>query len=208
MMTDSLDRLDRSLTLLVNGLHSPLTDSIWIFFSDRFLQIPVYLLMLALLLSRLGWKKTLFALAGIALCILLCDRTAELVKYSVARLRPCHDDEMIAGGLRVLEGKGHLYGFFSAHAANCFGVASFVCVCLTAYPRGLCPADKRGGNGKFIVLIFVWAALVSLSRVFVGKHFLGDVLTGTFVGLVYGLILGKLAAGINRRSGSFGKERR
>ena len=41
----------------------------------------------------------------------------------------------------------------------------------------------------------VWAALVSLSRVFLGRHFLGDILVGAAVGL----LLGYLFALIYRR---------
>ena len=41
--------------------------------------------------------------------------------------------------------------------------------------------------------MFTGAALVGISRIFVGKHYLGDVLVGTIVGLAFGLAMGWLA---------------
>ena len=67
----------------------------------------------------------------------------------------------------------HPYGFFSAHAANAmaFAVAS-----AKFLKRGTLP-------------LCLWAVLVGLSRIFVGKHFLGDVLIGFIVGAIFALII-------------------
>jgi undecaprenyl-diphosphatase len=42
--------------------------------------------------------------------------------------------------------------------------------------------------------MFTWAALVAISRIFVGKHYLGDVIVGTLVGLIIGYTLGVIAS--------------
>ena len=34
------------------------------------------------------------------------------------RLRPCWDQNMVDGGLHILEGKGNLYGFYSEDAGR------------------------------------------------------------------------------------------
>lgn len=180
-----LHHLDQHLTLDLNSLHCPFTDTVWILFSDKKVWYLMYAVLAVLLFVRAGWKKALVVLLSVALTVLACDQFANLIKDSVARLRPVWDNWMVAGGLHRLEGRGNFYGFFSAHAANSFGVA--VCVLM-----GFKGADKRGNYRGLAWLLFSWAALVSISRVFVGKHFLGDVLVGTAVGLLFGWIIGKI----------------
>lgn len=180
-----LHHLDQHLTLALNSLHCPFTDAVWILFSDKKVWYVMYAVLAVLLFVRAGWKKALVVLLSVALTVLACDQFANLIKDSVARLRPVWDNWMVAGGLHRLEGRGNFYGFFSAHAANSFGVA--MCVLM-----GFKGADKRGNYNGLAWLLFVWAALVSISRVFVGKHFLGDVLVGTSVGLLFGWIIGKI----------------
>ena len=130
------------------------------------------------------------------LTILACDQTAELFKYSVGRLRPCYNLSMVEGGLRILEGRGHLFGFFSAHAADSFGVAA----CL-----GGCMLMKAKGKGRLplVAMLFIWALLVSVSRVFLGKHFVGDVLTGALIGMTYGFIASRMAIFLSKRLAFF-----
>ena len=182
----SIREIDESVTLAVNGLHTALSDQFWHFMSDKKVWIPFYLILITLLLYRLGWKKTVLAVFCTALTILACDQTAELFKYSVGRLRPCYNLDMVEGGLRILEGRGHLFGFFSAHAADSFGLAACLGGCMLM-------KDKGKGRGPFVATLFIWALLVSTSRVFLGKHFVGDVLTGALIGMTYGFIASRMA---------------
>ena len=62
-----------------------------------------------------------------------------------------------------------------------------------------------GSRGSYLTLIlrkyykkiawvmFVWAALVAYSRIYMGVHYPGDVLVGAAVGAVIGLVLGTIA---------------
>ncbi|MBR4826563.1 MAG: phosphatase PAP2 family protein, partial [Bacteroidales bacterium] len=117
-------------------------------------------------------------------CVLACDQLGNLVKDAVARLRPCEDQDMLARGLRMLEGPGGLYGFYSAHAANAMGFA----VCSKMGFSN----DRSRRYRIYGICITLWALLVGISRVFVGKHFLGDVLAGFAVGLLFGWLCGAL----------------
>ena len=92
---------------------------------------------------------------------------------------------MLFGGLHVLENRGSFFGFFSAHAANAFGLA----MCSTVLFR----YDKNHSYKAFIIMIFTWAALLSLSRIFVGKHYFGDITVGAMIGCIYGLIVAMAA---------------
>ena len=195
----SIREIDENVTLAVNGLHTALSDQFWHFMSDKKVWIPFYLILVAMLLHRLGWKKTLLAVLCTGLTILACDQTAELFKYSVGRLRPCYNLSMVEGGLRILEGRGHLFGFFSAHAADSFGVAA----CL-----GGCMLMKAKGKGRLplVAMLFIWALMVSVSRVFLGKHFVGDVLTGAVTGMAYGFLMSRIAIFISNRIAYFSED--
>ena len=186
MIPGVLEQLDKAITLAINNLPPPSTDSIWVFLSGTGEWIPLYVLVVALLVWRLGWKKGLVMILTTALCILFVDQFANLIKGAVARLRPACDPEMLERGLRVLipSGGKHSYGFFSAHAGNAMAFA--VCS-LKALQLGK-DAKQRPWKGlcsAYSVFIVIWAVLVGVSRILVGKHFLGDVLTGFAVGLLF-----------------------
>ncbi len=185
MLIDTLHHFDQAVTLAINGLHCPLTDSLWVFCSDKKVWFPFYLLTAVALIHRLGWKKALVVILSVVLTIVACDQTANLFKYAVGRLRPCYSTRMLAGGLHMLEGRGNFFGFFSAHAANTFGFA--LCAILGF------KNDPKTSYRRFNTGVLVWAGLVSLSRIFVAKHYLGDVLVGAAVGCGYGILFGLLA---------------
>ena len=184
-MAGAAEQLDRELTLALNGLNSPFSDVVWQIFSFRPLTFVIGGLIIVFLFVRLGWKKALIVLGCTLLCIGACDQLGNLVKEAVARLRPVHDPWMMEHGLHVLEEPGKLYGFFSAHAANAMGIA--VCSKLGFMN------DKTHNYRAYGALMVLWALLVGISRVFVGKHFLGDVLVGWLVGLAFGLLFGLLS---------------
>ncbi len=191
MSWQELHELDQQITLALNGLHCGISDSVMVFFSRIPVWIPMYVLVAGLLFWRIGWKKALIATASIALTFLLCDQLANLFKEGIARLRPCHDEFMVGEGLRILEGKGGLYGFFSGHSSNSFGFA----VSSSMAFRN----DKRLKYRGYSAWIFFWASMVSISRIFVGKHYVGDVITGIIIGTLLGLACGFAARWIMKK---------
>ena len=186
MFWNHVHQIDQQLTLTINSWHSAITDPIWAFFSDKIVWVPMYAAIIALLFWKLGWKKTLIVIAGIGLTFGFCDQFSNIIKYAVCRIRPVNDDFMIASGLHVLETGGG-YSFFSAHAANSFGLAASSLMGLRAYTGR--PWWKKG----YASWMFFWAAMVAISRIFVGKHYLGDVIVGSLVGLAAGMAFGILA---------------
>lgn len=193
-----IHQLDQQATLFLNSMHCCISDSVMQFFSNIPVWIPLYVAVVVFLFIRLGWKKALVVTVSLALTFGLCDQFSNLIKDTVGRLRPCHDEWMIDGGLRMLEGKGGLFGFFSAHAANAFGFA----ICSLRGFRN----DSRLRYRGYAWGIFIWAALVSISRISVGKHYLGDVIIGTMVGLVFGLAMSAAASWIIRKMESHSRD--
>jgi len=186
---ERLTQIDKAWTLAINGLHTPFTDGMWVLFSGKTVWIPLYLLVIALIIWRLGWRKGLIMILTTVLCILCVDQFANLIKASAQRLRPGCDPEMLERGLYVLipSGAGS-YGFFSAHAGNALAFA--VCTIKgLSFADNACQRPWKGLHSLYSFLITVWALMVGASRIFVGKHFLGDVLVGFTVGLIFASIL-------------------
>ncbi len=182
MTWQELHELDQQITLYLNSLHSGVTDPIMIFFSNIPVWIPMYILVAVFLFIRLGWKKALIAVISITLTFVFCDQLANLFKNGIERLRPCHDEFMVGEGLRILEGKGGMFGFFSGHASNAFGFATSSSMAFRN--------DSRLRYRGYSAWIFFWAVMVSLSRIFVGKHYVGDVMVGIIAGTLIGLACG------------------
>ena len=198
MFWQNVHHLDQQLTLAINSWNSAVTDPFWAFMSMKLVWVPLYVAILALIIWKLGWKKGGILVLGTVLTIVFCDQFANLIKFSVARIRPLHDDFMVSNGLNILE-LGGGYSFFSAHAANSFGLAG----CTWFGMKNGLKDSPDPVNAKIVKwygwFMFTWASLVAISRIFVGKHYLGDVIVGTIVGLVFGCSLGIAASIINRR---------
>ena len=180
-----LHRIDQNATLFLNSFSTSATDQLWMLMSDKTVWIPAYAICAYFLFRRLGWKKALVVLVSVGIAFGLCDQFSTIVKHSVDRLRPSYSARMLLGGLNVLEGRGGFYGFFSAHGANALALA----MCLIFGFRH----DRTHTYNAFYKLMLVWASLVALSRIFVGKHYLGDVIVGTLIGLTIGYLVGMLA---------------
>ena len=183
--------IDQDVTLAINALHCPVTDAIWQVFSNKQIWFVLYAVVLVMLYVRLGWKRATLVVLACVLTVTFCDQFSNFTKEYFARLRPCWDQNMVQGGLHILEHKGRLYGFYSAHAANAAGFA----VCSWQGLR----QDRGRRYCGYAWFIFLWAFLVGISRVFVGKHFLGDVLVGFAVGLLAGWLFASLARLVTAR---------
>lgn len=185
-MLDRLIELDQQLTLAINGLHSPATDHFWLMFSDRWVWVPFYAILIFLIIKRLGWKRGLILILAVVLCLVLSDQISTAIKRSVRRLRPSYTTWMLEGGLHIPEpGRGGYYGFFSSHASNAFMLVT----CILTGLRSI-----KGCRYKDIAGIgFTWATLVSVSRIMMGRHYLGDILVGAVFGALLGWGIGLLA---------------
>ena len=191
-----LEHADKVATLTLNGISTVITDYMWQTFSCQEVWYALYLIIAIMTIRRLGWKKGMAVIVSIILTIVACDQLANFTKEHFARLRPCWDPFMTNEGLRILEDRGGQYGFYSAHAANAAGFA----ICSA---KGLMMNDKSHDYHKYASIITVWFIFVGMSRIFVGKHFLGDVLTGFAVGILFALTFSSLTSILLNRSRLF-----
>ena len=87
-------QLDKHLFLFLNTLGSESWDGFWLFMTDKFNMIPLYLVLLIYTFRHIGWKKGLWFVFTIAILITCTDQITNLFKDGFARLRPCHDPDI------------------------------------------------------------------------------------------------------------------
>lgn len=172
---EQLVEIDQELFLFLNNLGNPFWDDFWNLVTDKFSSIPFYALLLYLLYRSLGLKKTLLTLLLVAGLITFTDQLANIFKQGFERLRPCRQEGVMEYARFVAVRCGR-YGFFSAHAASSAGLTIFLGLILKKYWRG-----------SLIVLSF-WSLLVSYSRIYIGVHYPGDILTGWIFGILLGFL--------------------
>lgn len=174
-MLELLNNLDTQLFIFLNGINSPFWDVVMKWISGSKSWIPMYLVIVAYIVYKFRWKA-IITLVFIALVVTLADQlSVKAFKEVFERLRPCHNPELQDIVHLVKNKCGGKYGFVSSHAANTFGVAFFLSLFFK--------------NRNFSIFIFVWASIVSYSRIYLGVHYPFDILGGATLGAIIGYLV-------------------
>ena len=175
-MIDFLRSIDYQLLFFFNGLHNSVLDFIMHWASNRWVWIPFYLY-LFVHLRKYYSKSFLALLVIIAVTITVSDQlSSSVIKSTVMRLRPCHNPEILSQLHLVYGHCGGQYGFVSSHAANSFGLLAFLIALFKKnFPR-------------LQVILWGWAVLVSVSRIYLAVHYPADVICGALLGGIIGII--------------------
>ena len=172
---------ERTLFLKLNGAHSLFGDQFMWLFTGFSAWIPVAVSFFVILFyaNRQRWKETLLIVAAIALLITLTDRfTSGLCKPYFARYRPTYHPDFMDDVSTVFGYIGGRYGFISSHAANGFGFATLTS--LTFRYR------------YYTITLFLWATVSAYSRIYLGVHFISDIIPGILTGLSFGWVVYQL----------------
>lgn len=168
---------DQNLFLFLNGINSTTIDPVMHFVSKSY--IPGLIILAYLMIH--GFKRfnkgVILAFVFAIVTIAISDGVSSRVfKPTFKRLRPCHEPlikpQVYTAGKKCWGGK---YGFVSSHAANTFGIAMFIFMLFLPYT-------------KSTFILFIWAAIVSYSRIYLAKHYPLDLFFGGLLGIIAGYI--------------------
>lgn len=174
-MIDWLIERDKELLLFFNSLHTSFLDPIMFWVTKTLFWLPLYLFLLYLAI-RYFKKDSWIVLSGITIAILLTDRiTSGFMKPYFARLRPSREPSLEGLVHLVNDYTGGTYGFASSHAANTFATAMFFWLIFRQ-------------KFTWIWTLFIWATVMTYTRLYLGVHYPGDILVGLSIGLLCGWI--------------------
>ena len=177
-MLQFLENIDIRISLFINSLHCSALNFFMYHITQLYCSVVIYAAVIVLFVAikkNRFWIDVLFLLLAVAFVAVAIEF---FVKPCVARLRPCNTEEL-QGLLHIVKGyKATAYSFFSSHAATSFAIAVYVFLSL---------------RRKYIsTFILIWAILYSYSRIYLGVHFLGDVICGMIFGTVCAWAMYKL----------------
>jgi len=164
------------LVIILNNLHSPVLDKFFrymTFLGDGIWFAPLIVLFL---FFRYSWSAA-FAILG-AVQLLIIQGMKRVILGRTPRPAEYFKDSL---ELQLVEGVDihHFYSFPSGHTATAFGI-SFMIVLLIKPRKGISLA------------LFMVAALVGISRIYLGQHFLEDVMVGAILGTFLSFLVWKL----------------
>lgn len=165
-MADTFFALDKCLFYLLNhSIHNSVFDVLMPFLTrtDTLHWRILFGVIWLLLVIKGGSTGRVVALLLIPLIAISDQLSSSVIKYSVARLRPCAE----LPDVRLLVPCGTGYSFPSSHAVNSFAAATL----FSYYYR------------KWTWAFVTYASLVALSRPYVGVHYPSDIIAGTVIGI-------------------------
>lgn len=169
-MLERLLDTERGLFFLINGTHSPFADGVMLLYSS----IPVWIPFIIYLCFALAWKRTarewVPVLLSLLAVVVLCVAYSSLItKPLFARPRPIFHPSFMDDTRTLYESIAEPYGFVSGHSATSFGMAVF--------------SSLLFRNRFFTCVIFLWALVMVYSRVYLGVHFISDIIGGAIGGV-------------------------
>jgi undecaprenyl-diphosphatase len=174
---EKIENIDREILLHINGSHHPVLDEIMFYLSEKWVMIPIYLLIIYYFQKFYGWKTTGIILLGALVLVAVSDATATyLFKNMFLRYRPSHNLEIQEKLHFVNDYKGGQYGFYSSHASN---MAALALYCGFFLKRKI----KYYSGSAFALVL-----LICLSRIYLGVHYPADIIAGLFFGTLFSLI--------------------
>ncbi|MDH6358286.1 phosphatase PAP2 family protein [Parabacteroides sp. PF5-9] len=175
-MLEKILEYERDVFFMLNGSDSAFLDRFMWLYSGKAVWLPLAAFIVITLIYKKNWKEWLLIFLAITLVVTLCDQFAShLLKPLFTRFRPTHHPDFMNDVKTVFDYRGGLYGFISSHAANSFGFAMYMALLFQ--------------NRFFTWTVFIWATLTAYTRIYLGVHFISDIVPGLIVGLIFGSLV-------------------
>jgi len=174
-----IEQLDAWLFEAVNRGFTPgWLDNVMVFASSKYGWIPLYAFLVVLFFVKFPVKKAVVCILLLVAAFGISDSfTSRVIKPFFKRPRPYTIENLhvrlplIKNGntAQFVQDNRKNYGFVSSHSSNFFALATLSVLLL-------------GWKGRSRMALYAIAALVALSRVYLGVHYPGDVIGGAFAG--------------------------
>jgi len=180
-MIDVILKIDTDLFLFLNGINHSAIDSTINFVSNSIWPGVFILLLFIFFGFKKFGKKIIISFIVLLITFGLTDSiSSKGFKDNIKRLRPMHEPAIMNQVYTAGEGRGGgKYGFVSSHAANTFGLATFIFLML-------------GSTYKGFKFLFLWSTLVSYTRIYLGKHYPLDLICGAMLGVLIAFVCYKI----------------
>ncbi len=178
-MLDNILTWDREATLFINGSDNVYFDQIIYYATSTWSWVPLGVVLLWLLWKNLSPSQFSLAILCLSVAVIISNELSSSVfKPLFQRWRPTQDPVYMYMVDVVHNYRGGRFGFFSAHASNTFSVATFLAYLFRHKWLNVC--------------IVSWAMVNCYTRLYLGVHYLGDVLVGTCFGVMIGYAMAYL----------------
>ena len=172
--------IDDNLFPLMNGSDNLYLDSVMATFTSAYTWIPLYLSLVFLVIRNNETMRQILMILFFAVVAVLLSGGIDdaIIKPLVMRIRPLNEPLL---GLSVDTVNGvteKSFSFFSAHSANTFAIATFIGLLVR--------------SNMLTCIMYGWAMLNAITRVYLGVHYPTDIL----VGMVWGIFSAFIAYGI------------
>lgn len=161
---------------LINGAHTEFLDNVMWLYSGGIVWIPFVLFYIYLLSYKKNKSQWLPVLIAIFMVFAVSTLVSSgIIKQLIARPRPTHHPDIMDSVRYLFDYKGGSYGFISGHSTNSFAFATF--------------SAQLFRNRKYSISIFLWALVMVYSRMYLGVHFLSDIIGGILAGTLIGFLI-------------------
>ncbi len=173
MDTNTLVDFDKYLLLAINGSDSIFWDGCMKIYTTIAIWIPLMLMLVYILMKNNSFKDFILLFFMFVLVVVFTDVISSgICKPFFERWRPTNDPELMYLVDVVNGTRGKDYGFTSSHAANSLGIATFMLLLIK--------------NKTLSISLVLWASMNAFTRLYLGVHYPGDIIAGTFIGIIVG----------------------
>jgi len=177
-LIDRLLQIDTELLIFLNNLGSEQWDGFWLALTNQFHWSPLFAFLLVLIFKKFGWKNGILIFLFLVVLVTFSDQFTNFMKHTFQRLRPCNT-EGVREQLRQFIYKPRGFSFYSGHASLSTTFSTFVILLLR-------------NHYKYMLLLLLFPLSFGYSRIYLGVHYPGDVLTGYITGLFFGYLFYRL----------------
>lgn len=181
-MNELIDRflpLERNLFFALNGSDSPFLDNLMWTYTRPIVWLPLFLFLIFMMFYKTPYKEAILTLVLFLLVFGISDFvSSSIFKPLFHRFRPTHYPGFEQYVDIVRNYRGGMYGFVSGHACTSFGIAAFISLLFR--------------NKWVTITSILWASINSYSRIYLGVHFISDIVFGAIVGVLIAFLFFEL----------------